>query len=470
MAQLEMVDLTSDDRAARLAPERPTRLAGRFMIAGCVAVLLVACTAEPTPTPVPTATFGPTLSPDSPAASQPGSTPSPPSIAPPTELPGFVTPLPPDPAAAWTGIVWRPLAADDPLQQVRSVVRWRGGYVAVGVAAVTGETSASPIWTSTDGGSWRRLSPDVFGPATIVLGVAEAGHGLVAMTLQGGENACGGEFDGDLDCLGLSSPLQAWTSPDGIDWTPHAGPQLELLEGCEGCGIEPPILAAGPAGLLVMSGYVEAAFSSDGIAWEILPSGTIPSDINPESVTAFGSGFVGVGERNVKVDGQKTFKPIATTTSDARTWTVHPIPVASFDRHYGAGANRLIAGPDGLIAQGSIGGAPGFELWWSSRDGASWTQLADYPPLGTWTAFEDIGSGRSRNGTLIGNGERLIAYRGEKPHVAWTSFAGRSWARLAIDGDLPRWETRQYPELVLTPMGVIGFGPGETWFGQPRTD
>jgi hypothetical protein len=335
---------------------------------------------------------------------------------------------------------------------------------------VTGETSASPIWTSTDGGSWRRLSPDVFGPATILLGVAETGGGLVAMTLQGGENACGGEFDGDIGCLELSSPLQSWTSGDGIDWTPHAVPQVKLIEGCEGCGIDSPILAAGPAGLLLMTGFVEAALSSDGITWEMLPSGTIPSEINPESVTAFGSGFVGVGERNLKVDGTETFKPIAITTSDARTWTIHPIPVASFDPHYGAGAFRLVAGPDGLIAQGSIGGAPGFELWWSSPDGTRWTQLSDYPPLGTWTGFEDPGSGRSPNGTLVGNGERLIAYRGEKPLDAWTSFAGRSWTRLAIDGDSPRWKTRQYPELVLTPMGVIGFGRDGTWFGEPRTD
>jgi hypothetical protein len=219
-----------------------------------------------------------------------------------------------------------------------------------------------------------------------------------------------------------------------------------------------------------MAGDVEAAFSSDGVAWELLQSGTITPNINPGSVTAFGSGFAGVGDRDVTIDGTKTRKPIAITSSDARHWVAHPIPVADFDALSGATAGRLVAGPGGLIATGSTGVAPGFELWWSSLDGVSWTQLSDYPPLGTWFGFEDIGSGRSPNGTLVGNGDRMIAYRGGEPVAAWTSIDGRSWTRLTIDGERPVWDTMQYPNLVLTPVGVIGIGrDGTTWFGEPRT-
>ena len=468
MAQRELVEPAGDDPAAGRAraghgwPGNPSRV-----LRACVALLLVGCTTQPPPTLAPTAPS------HSPVPSQPVTTPTPTPPSPtttPAELPTLVTPLPPDPALQWTGIAWRELDADDPLAQVRSMVRWRGGYIATGAVVITGETSATPLWISPDGGNWRRLDPAVLGPATIVLGVGETASGLVALTIQGGQNACGGPFDGNLDCLVLSQPLEAWTSPDGVAWTPHPGPQLGLDEGCEGCGFEPPAFVAGPAGLLAMAGYVEAATSADGVAWEPIESGTIPPSINPGSVTAFGSGFAGVGDRNVKLDRADTFKPIAITSSNGRDWALHPIPVAGFDPHLGATASQLVLGPEGLIAQGGTGGAPNAHLWWSSLDGVSWTQLSEYPPLGTWFGFEDPGSGRSPNGTLIGNGDRMLAYRGEKP-AAWTSFDGRSWARLVIDGQRPSWESRQYPNLILTSVGVIGIGrDGTTWFGEPRTD
>jgi hypothetical protein len=467
MTQRELVELAGDDLAAgRARADRRWSGSPSRVLCACVAILLVACTTQPT------LTFAPTAPSDSPAASQPGATPSPPPpTAAPTELPGLITPLPPDPAAPWTGISWRQLDADDPLAQVRSTVRWRAGYIATGAVVLTGETSATPIWISTDGGTWRRLGPDVLGPATIVLGVGESTTGVVALTLQGGENACGGPFDGDIRCLVLNPPLQVWTSPDGVAWTPHPGPQLELAEECQGCGLQPPALVAGPAGLLALAGYVEATTSTDGVAWELIESGTIPPNINPASVTAFASGFAGVGDRNVTLDGPDTFKPIAITSPDGRDWAVHPIPVASLDPDFGATASRLVAGPEGLIAQGATGGAPGVEIWWWSPDGVSWTQLSDYPPLGTRFGFEDPGSGNSPNGTLIGNGDRMLAYRGEKPVAAWTSFDGRSWARLTIDGERPVWDIGHHPDLILTSAGVIGLGrDGTTWFGEPTTD
>jgi hypothetical protein len=361
------------------------------------------------------------------------------------------------------------LAPDDPVAQVRSMLRWRDGFVATGAVVVTGETSATPIWVSSDGGSWRRLGPEALGASTVVLGVGETAGGLVALTLQGGEDTCPFQLDA---CVVLSLPLQAWTSPDGLAWTAHPGPRLELVEGCEGCGFDWPVFSAGPAGLLLMTEYREAATSSDGVAWELLPSGTIPPGINPATVTRFGSGFVGVGVRRVTINGIETRKPIAITSSDGRDWAVHPIRVADFDPRSGAAADRLVAGPDGLIARGGTGGAPGFQLWWSSLDGVSWTQLSEYPPLGAWVG-EAQGSGVSPNGTLVGNEDRMLAYRANAPETAWTSFDGASWLPLAIEGDRPDWEgtDTQYPELLLTPAGVLGFGrDGAAWFGEPLID
>lgn len=345
------------------------------------------------------------------------------------------------------------------------MARWHGGYVATGNAVVTGETSATPVWVSTDGGSWSRLGPDRLGPATIVLGIGETAQGLVAVTLQGGEDACPYER---AACPMLSAPLQAWTSQDGLAWTAHPGPRLELVEGCEGCGIDPPVVVFGPAGLLVMAGYVEGAISRDGVSWELLPNDTLPSSLNAGGVVGLGSGFAGVASRPVTIDGTRTRKPIAITSSDARSWTMHRIPVRDFNAHAGAGANRLVAGPGGLIAMGATGGAPGFALWWSSTDGREWTELAGYPPLGAWVG-EGQGNGSTPNGTLIGNGDRMLAYRGNAPQAAWTSFDGVSWVPLTIEGGPSRWETSQNPDLVLTPVGVLGLGrDGAVWFGEPR--
>ena len=146
MAQRARAGLARDDLAAgRARPHSPWSAGGWQVLRAGVALLLVACTTQPalippttTPHSSPAATR-PTLSPPLPTP------PLPPPTAAPIELPGFVTALPPDPGAPWTAIVWRRLAADDPLGGVRSVVRWREGFLAIGAVAVTGETSGTPV-------------------------------------------------------------------------------------------------------------------------------------------------------------------------------------------------------------------------------------------------------------------------------------------------------------------------------------
>jgi hypothetical protein len=144
--------------------------------------------------------------------------PSPPATATPVvvpALPGFTTSAPTAPDATWTALTWRKLAADDPLAQVRKVIRWSGGYIALGQDQAAGDTSWTPVWTSNDGVTWTSLDPSIFGSGTIIFYVAQLpSGGVVALTGAGWAD-------------GLTTvPAQSWTSSDGLAWTAHPGPSV----------------------------------------------------------------------------------------------------------------------------------------------------------------------------------------------------------------------------------------------------
>lgn len=425
------------------------------LIAGCGSGP-VASSAPPTAvvTPAPTASR-PAASP----SAQPSRTPSP---AP----PAFVTPTPPAAGATWTGIEWQKLAAGDGLALVTSMIRWRGGFVAVGAVVASGDTSRTPVWTSADGESWRAVDPSAFGPTDMVVGLGETDAGVVALTLRGGANQCDGETR--LGCWTLSGPLRSWTSADGVAWTEHGGPDVKLTPDCDGCGLDVPIVRAGRPGVIVVVSSMDGqqvAVSPDGSTWETVPGEPFPSRSEIRDVAAFGSGFVAVGELN----GDPT-RAIALWSGDGRTWESRPIKAIGLAPKAGSTASHLVAGSAGLIAQGSDDLAPGTEYWWSSLDGRTWKQLSNYPPLGTWFG-EGEGSGMIPNGNLLADGERLLAYRGGAKTAAWTSTDGRAWQKLDLSGAGPT-TTGDWPmqDVLLLPIGLLWIADdGTTWFGRPMT-
>ncbi len=207
------------------------------------------------------------------------------------------------------------------------------------------------------------------------------------------------------------------------------------------------------------------ALSPDGVAWETLPANTLPARFELGNVAAFDSGFVAVGQTSGDA-GRAT----ALTSSDGRTWAKHALPVKGIDQSAGTSASRLVVGPAGLLAFGSDGLAPGTSIWWASPDGNAWTQLAKYPPLGVWTG-EAEGSGLIENGTVVGDGDRMLAYRGGKKQAGWTSLDGRTWHPLSFSGtSAPPVEIQASRQMIVTPVGVVWIGDdGVTWFGEPVT-
>ncbi|HVA87780.1 MAG TPA: hypothetical protein VNF73_15860, partial [Candidatus Saccharimonadales bacterium] len=107
----------------------------RLIAASLLSLVLAGCGSTPGPTAAlvsaiptgpPSASSTATVAPSLP----PWAAPSPVTV---DVIPGaFTTPTPPSASSVWATIRWQRLASTDPLTLVRRVLRWRGGFIAVG--------------------------------------------------------------------------------------------------------------------------------------------------------------------------------------------------------------------------------------------------------------------------------------------------------------------------------------------------
>jgi hypothetical protein len=369
-------------------------------------------------------------------------------------------PVPPAADAAWTAIQWRALAPNDPLTLVRSVLRWSRGFIAVG-----SDGSSTPVWTSTDGAHWEPLlfnTPNTFWPGLQVVGIAEVRGGLVALTLLAGTWDCASA----CPTYSPSLPLMAWTSPDGQSWTPRDGPDLGRPTDWQAA----PLLAAGPAGLVVASRTTPThlATSVDGVHWRAVPAGSLPTGLAVRAVAGTASGFTAVGSLPVDADHVRA---VAMQSADGATWTgpyTLGMPTASAfilaSTGPSWGATGLVAGRDGLIAVGTFVATPGAALWWQSANGRDWRSLPTYAPLGPTTCTGE-GCGSWPNGALVGDGHRMVSLRGGVDAGAWTSSDGVAWQRIPVTGDIP---DEQAMNAALLPGGVLLSDATTTWLGEAQ--
>ncbi len=418
---------------------------------------------EPVASPGASATPQVTGSPPSqpPATAAPSTEPSPDASSPapsPALATTFTTPNPPPADAAWTAIHWRKLASSDPLTLVRSILRWRGGFIAVG-----SDGSSTPVWTSTDGAHWEPLpfnTPTTFWPGLLIVGMAEVRGSLVAITLLTGTWDCSSA----CPTYSPSLPLMAWTSPDGRSWTPNTGPELGSPAGWR----VPPHLAAGPAGLGAVSPMppTHVATSGDGIHWRTAPAAALPAGLTIRDLVATTAGFTAVGTLPMDPNHDRA---VALQSVDGTTWT-GPVPLdlttasafilASTGPSWGATA--LVAARNGLIAVGQVFATPGETLWWQSANGRDWRSLLNWPPLGP-TTCQGEGCGAQPNGALVGDGHRVVALRGGPDAGVWTSADGLTWQRLPVTGDIP---SEQATNAVLLPGGPLLSDGTTAWFGE----
>ena len=372
----------------------------------------------------------------------------------------FVTAAPP---TTWASLAWQRLAPDDALALVRSVVRWHGGYVAVGWDATT------PVWTSVDGARWDLL-PDgtstTFWPGQLVIGMAPLADGLVALTMGAGPNSCGD----DILCQSFDPPLVEWTSTDGRTWRPHGAGDLTFPPGPE---TPAPLLAAGPRGLLIVSGAgaVPAVTSVDGRTWTGVAASALPGNLRIAGVAPTATGYVLVA---TQVVGPADFRAVVLTSPDGRTWSAPvPLPWAAttvVTTSTGAdwGVDRLVVGSGGMIADGRFIATPGASLWWQSAAGTRWRLLPAYPPLGPTTCTGE-GCGGQPAGLLVGDGQRMLAMRGGPDAAAWTSGDGLNWEALSVSGDVPplaATQDRLPVTAAVLPGGVVVSDGTNAWYAS----
>ncbi|MBF6605908.1 MAG: hypothetical protein IVW53_10045 [Chloroflexi bacterium] len=431
----------------------------RLIVASLLSLVLAGCGSTPgptatpvsaiptgSPTGIPTATVAPSV--------PPATSPSPTTV---DVVPGaFTTPTPPPAGSAWTTIRWHRLAATDSLALVQSVLRWRGGFIAVGRDA-----SSTPVWTSRDGTHWEPLpfnTATTFWPGLLVVGVAEVRTGLVALTVLAGPNDCSGASA--CQTYSATVPLMSWTSPDGRAWAPHTGPDLGLPSEWRGV----PILAAGPTGLVAasMGSGAREATSVDGIHWRTVPAGALPKDAAVRDVRGTTTGFVAVAQTSAV--GASVTGSVALRSTDGRTWSSTPLLPVKAPRI--ARVDRLLQGANGFLATGWDYGLPGTTLWWWSADGRRWQTVSGYPPIGACAPAICLGTEPA--GDLGADGTRMVAYRGGSRPGAWTSSDGRSWTWLAPAG--PALTLFQAGgSLVVLPGGVLVSDGSSTWFGEAGT-
>jgi hypothetical protein len=361
----------------------------------------------------------------------------------------------PSVSATWTGLDWRRLAPDDPLGLLTSVLPWRRGFIAVG--SVAGPPS-TPVWTSADGTHWDVLpfnTASTFWPGHAVIGVAELGTGLVALTetVEYCAGPCRPRFE---------LPVVAWTSPDGRTWTPRVLPPEWLAEPSGGR----PLFADGPAGLVVASSGPAArlATSTDGSHWQLLPAGGFPAGFALDDLRGTEAGYVAVG-RWITADKREA---ASLWSSDGRHWSENPavLPTGSDAGPDGGFTGvSLVVAHDGTIAVERDHTTPGAARWWQSPNGRNWRPLPAFRPLGPTTCISE-GCGLQPDGALVGDGTRMVAARGGADAGAWTSSDGLAWRRLRVTGDLP---DEQATQAVLLPGGVLFTDGTTTWFGEAQT-
>jgi len=310
------------------------------------------------------------------------------------------------------GVNWTRLAEDDPASNLGTVLIYGvtdggPGIVAVGTGCEDDAEQCAPyptVWTSSDGTSWNRSSPDpdVFGETGALEDVVNTEYGLIAV---------GGFYTFDEETA-LIQPT-VWLSPDGIQWERvwqgeaydfTSAPVITHSES----GFQS--LAANNEGRVVGVGsavngrgdFVGAIWTStDGRDWERIDkdsemfASTTDSYVAIQDVAAGPGGFVAVGS-----DGGT--EVAIWHSPDGLTWTRantggQPFEyIGTLSAVDSLGAGWVIAGPDGF--SGSVGGTV---TLWTSPDGLTWDRVKSIDP-GYASSVVTTESGIAVGGAIFG--------------------------------------------------------------------
>ena len=269
------------------------------------------------------------------------------------------------------------------------------GVVAVGRI---GERLAS--WHSADGGLTWSGRAGAFPVAAAgndsfeVADVVATNAGWLAVGHE--DPAC------QIECFTTPRRALAWTSADGLRWTPVAN-----QDAFDGAGMNAVARLGGT--------YVAAGTSAGHAAFWTSPTGTTWSrgrdggSWSPIAGLAAGFGAV-VAVGMAREDGTGAPVVAAWRSADGRSWAV-----ASVDRALDGQVFDVAATPAGFLATGPSGGEGCVGGIWASTDGASWTCDASDPALRSFGPYAAAGSDEVE----VAVGLRSDDSEGTPPGDAW---------------------------------------------------
>ena len=349
-----------------------------------------------------------------------------------TEAPVITTTVPSeassvDDSVLTTGWVQVPRSADlsrsDGSQEMNSVVRWDGGFVAVGGdGGEVGRDAA--VWVSADGLMWSRVvDPDGLNADgwQTMNAVTTGGPGLVAV----GTSAPGLHKD----------DAAVWTSTDGLRWA-RAPDDSGDLSGA-GDHLMADVVAGGPGLVAVGSvgsvdtGVAAVWTSRDGLAWtRVAHSDEVFGGDRWQfmaSVTVSDLGLVAVGGDSSGGD----LDAAVWTSPDGLAWS----RVVDTDGMLAGSGDQAMAsvtaGDRGLVVVGREKPGSDFDgVVWLSPDGSSWTRID------TGDTFGGPGDQAVAQVSQVDGGLMAVGYERieDRDAQVWESEDGLAWAKSSDPG------------------------------------
>lgn len=325
------------------------------------------------------------------------------------------------------------------------------------LVAVGSDGSDAAVWVSSDGVEWSKVPHD-----ESVFDGQGASMAMASVTVAGPGLVAVGASEGP----GAYSRAVVWTSEDGVSWS--RVPHDPLVFGTSSAYMAD-VTVGGP-GLVAVGRHGNNAAvwtSADGSEWSRLPhdeavfGGRFYRSMS--RVAPGGPGLVAVGGRRF-ID---SFLPAVWTSRDGITWSQVADNGDLFDGCRG-GMSAVAAKDTNLFAIG-IGSNCESTNWavWSASDGVKWFRRSEGPVLGRGNAqwMNDLAAGSYG---LIAVGGELVGDR-SSPAV-WTSLDGITWARVQHDDQT--FDTGEIHRLIETSHGFIAVGQSDSdaavWIGAER--
>jgi hypothetical protein len=183
------------------------------------------------------------------------------------------------------GVTWEPAADDTAVfhdAEVRSIVPFQGGYLAVGVVGTVQDPPGSVAWISLEGSVWKRIDDTAFDGGVAV---------SVAVAPWGGLVAVGSTVD--------RRNAVVWTSADGLAWT--RAPDEASRQHSGGFAWMTDVVAIGDLAIAVgdvqglQRGTAESWISRDGRTWTMSNSAPVQEGAEFYAIIPGGPGALAVG-------------------------------------------------------------------------------------------------------------------------------------------------------------------------------